>query len=30
MRSARRVMRRYPTTGLQLFRRTDAFPRALD
>lgn len=30
MRSARRVSVRYPTTGLQLFRRTDAFPRALD
>lgn len=29
MRSARRVSRRYPATGLQLFRRTDAFPRAL-
>ncbi|HKM70048.1 MAG TPA: hypothetical protein VJX94_08305 [Stellaceae bacterium] len=29
MRNALRVSRRYPTTGLQLFRRTDAFPRAL-
>jgi len=29
MRSALRVSRRYPTTGLQLFRRTDAFSRAL-
>jgi hypothetical protein len=29
MRSALRISRRYPTTGLQLFRRTDAFPRAL-
>ena len=28
MRSAQRVSRRYPTTGLQLFRRTDAFPRS--
>jgi hypothetical protein len=26
---ARRVMQRFPTTGLQLFRRTDAFPRSL-
>ena len=29
MSSARRVARRYPATGLQLFRRTDAFPRSL-
>ncbi len=29
-RSAQRVSQRFPTTGLQLFRRTDAFPRALD
>jgi hypothetical protein len=28
-RSARRVSQRFPTTGLQIFRRTDAFPRAL-
>jgi hypothetical protein len=28
-RSAQRVSQRFPTTGLQLFRRTDAFPRAL-
>ena len=28
-RGARRVTRRFPTSGLQLFRRTDAFPRAL-
>jgi hypothetical protein len=28
-RSARRVSRRFPTTGLQIFRRTDAFPRVL-
>jgi hypothetical protein len=27
LNSALRVSRRYPTTGLQLFRRTDAFPR---
>jgi hypothetical protein len=29
LRSARRVSQRFPTTGLQLFRRTDAFPRVL-
>jgi hypothetical protein len=29
-RGARRISRRFPTTGLQLFKRTDAFPRALD
>jgi hypothetical protein len=29
VRSAQRVSQRFPTTGLQLFRRTDAFPRAL-
>ena len=29
LRSALRVSQRYPTTGLQLFRRTDAFPRVL-
>lgn len=29
LRSARRVAQRFPTTGLQLFKRTDAFPRAL-
>ena len=29
-RSAQRVSQRFPTTGLQLFRRTDAFPRSLD
>jgi hypothetical protein len=29
LRSARRVSQRYPASGLQLFRRTDAFPRAL-
>lgn len=29
-RSAQRVSQRFPTTGLQLFRRTDAFPRTLD
>ncbi|HEY3912425.1 MAG TPA: hypothetical protein VGM07_21425 [Stellaceae bacterium] len=29
LRSALRVSQRYPTSGLQLFRRTDAFPRAL-
>jgi len=29
MRSALRVSQRFPTTGLQLFRRTDAFPRAI-
>lgn len=29
MRSALRVSQRFPTSGLQLFRRTDAFPRAL-
>jgi hypothetical protein len=28
-RSARRVSQRFPTTGLQIFKRTDAFPRAL-
>ena len=28
-RSAQRVSQRFPTTGLQLFRRTDAFPREL-
>lgn len=26
---AARVSRRFPTTGLQLFKRTDAFPRSL-
>jgi hypothetical protein len=26
---ARRIARRFPTTGLQLFKRTDAFPRVL-
>jgi hypothetical protein len=29
LRSARRVWQRFPTSGLQLFRRTDAFPRSL-
>ena len=29
LRSARRVSQRFPTSGLQLFRRTDAFPRTL-
>jgi hypothetical protein len=29
MRSALRVTRRFPTTGLQLFKRKDAFPRSL-
>jgi hypothetical protein len=29
MKSAKRVMQRFPTAGLQLFKRTDAFPRAL-
>jgi hypothetical protein len=29
VRSARRVWQRFPTSGLQLFRRTDAFPRTL-
>jgi hypothetical protein len=29
LRSARRVTQRFPTTGLQLFKRTDPFPRAL-
>ena len=29
MRSALRISQRYPTTGLQLFKRTDAFPRTL-
>jgi hypothetical protein len=29
MRGALRVSQRFPTTGLQLFRRTDAFPRAI-
>jgi hypothetical protein len=28
--SARRAVQRFPTTGLQLFRRLDAFPRSLD
>ena len=28
MRSALRVSQRFPTSGLQLFKRTDAFPRA--
>jgi len=28
-RSARRAAQRFPTTGLQIFRRTDAFPRTL-
>jgi hypothetical protein len=28
-RSARRVSQRFPTTGLQIFKRTDAFPRSL-
>ncbi len=28
-RSARRVAQRFPTTGLQIFKRTDAFPRKL-
>ena len=28
-RSAQRVSQRFPTKGLQLFRRTDAFPRTL-
>ncbi len=28
-RSARRITQRFPTTGLQLFRRKDAFPRSL-
>jgi len=30
MRSAQRVSQRFPTTGLQLFKRTDAYPRSLD
>lgn len=29
LRSALSVSQRYPTSGLQLFRRTDAFPRVL-
>jgi hypothetical protein len=29
-RGGRRISRRFPTTGLQLFKRTDAFPRSLD
>jgi hypothetical protein len=29
MKSARRATQRFPTAGLQLFKRTDAFPRAL-
>ncbi len=29
MRSALRVSQRFPTTGLQLFKRTDAFPRVI-
>jgi hypothetical protein len=29
-RAERRVSRRFPTTGLELFKRTDAFPRTLD
>jgi hypothetical protein len=29
LQSAMRVTQRFPTTGLQLFKRTDAFPRAL-
>ena len=29
MASARRVAQRFPTTGLQLFKRSDAFPRDL-
>jgi hypothetical protein len=29
LRSARRVWQRFPTSGLQLFKRTDAFPRSL-
>jgi len=29
MRSAQRVSQRFPTAGLQLFRRTDAYPRSL-
>lgn len=29
-RSARRTTQRFPTTGLQLFKRTDRFPRTLD
>jgi hypothetical protein len=28
-RSARRVSQRFPTTGLQIFKRTDRFPRTL-
>jgi hypothetical protein len=28
LRSAQRIAQRFPTTGLQLFRRKDAFPRA--
>lgn len=28
-KSARRIAQRFPTTGLQLFKRTDAFPRTL-
>lgn len=28
-RTAQRISQRFPTTGLQLFRRTDAFPRSL-
>lgn len=28
LRSARRVSQRFPTTGLQLFKRSDAFPRS--
>jgi hypothetical protein len=28
-RSARRVSQRFPTTGLQIFKRNDAFPRSL-
>jgi hypothetical protein len=30
LRSARRVSQRFPTSGLQLFKRRDEFPRALD
>ncbi len=28
LRSAQRVSQRFPSTGLQIFRRTDAFPRS--
>ena len=30
LKSALRVTQRFPTSSLQLFRRTDQFPRSLD